>query len=211
MGVKTKIATVGPSRWNTPCALFTGIGRSASQYVRFQRISSVFLFYCPLLTWNARQYLVGLEEYNTHTLWKMSITSKNTSHYLDIIFILTSTGFQYTLYSVGLLPTESLHTLPGRGSRSASQRRRRAGVARGLTRPRRPARGRPPAPGASPRTLVERLDRRGTEPFELFRSEFGQNSVRIKEILLKFIRNSSKDFLIVETPTKFHQNLREIR
>ena len=36
--------------------------------------------------------------------------------------------------------------------------------------------------------LVERFDRRGTEPFELFRSEFGQNSwnqnsVRIKEIL----------------------------
>ena len=25
-------------------------------------------------------------------------------------------------------------------------------------------------------TLVERFDRRGTEPFELFRSEFGQNS-----------------------------------
>ena len=33
-------------------------------------------------------------------------------------------------------------------------------------------------------SLVERFDRRGTEPFELFRSEFGQNSVRIKEILL---------------------------
>ena len=26
------------------------------------------------------------------------------------------------------------------------------------------------------RPLVERFDRRGTEPFELFRSEFGQNS-----------------------------------
>ena len=35
-------------------------------------------------------------------------------------------------------------------------------------------------------TLVEGFDRRGTEPFELFRSEFGQNSVRIKEILLEF-------------------------
>ena len=35
-------------------------------------------------------------------------------------------------------------------------------------------------------TLVERFDRRGTEPFELLRSEFGQNSVRIKEILLEF-------------------------
>ena len=31
-------------------------------------------------------------------------------------------------------------------------------------------------------SLVERFDRRGTEPFELSRSEFGQNSVRIKEI-----------------------------
>ena len=38
--------------------------------------------------------------------------------------------------------------------------------------------------------LVERFDRRGTEPFEQFRSEFGQNSARIKEILLEFIRNS---------------------
>ena len=31
------------------------------------------------------------------------------------------------------------------------------------------------------RTLVERFDRRGTEPFELFRSEFGQNTCKIKE------------------------------
>ena len=31
--------------------------------------------------------------------------------------------------------------------------------------------------------LVESFGSRGTEPFELFRSEFGQNSVRIKEIL----------------------------
>ena len=30
--------------------------------------------------------------------------------------------------------------------------------------------------------LVERFDRRGTEPFELFRSECGQNSVRIMNI-----------------------------
>ena len=28
-------------------------------------------------------------------------------------------------------------------------------------------------------TWVERFDRRGTEPFELFRSEFGQNSLKI--------------------------------
>jgi len=40
--------------------------------------------------------------------------------------------------------------------------------------------------------LVERFDRRGTEPFELFRSEFGQNSFRIKEILLEFIQSSEK-------------------
>ena len=39
------------------------------------------------------------------------------------------------------------------------------------------------------RTLVERFDRRGIEPFELFRSEFGQRCVRIQEILLEFIRN----------------------
>ena len=38
-------------------------------------------------------------------------------------------------------------------------------------------------------SLVERIGWRGTEPFELFRSEFGQNSVRIKEFLLEFIRN----------------------
>ena len=37
--------------------------------------------------------------------------------------------------------------------------------------------------------LVERFDRRGIEPFELFTSEFGQDSVRILEILLDLIRN----------------------
>ena len=36
---------------------------------------------------------------------------------------------------------------------------------------------------------VERFERRGTEPFELWRWEFGQHCVRIQEILLKFIRN----------------------
>ena len=30
-------------------------------------------------------------------------------------------------------------------------------------------------------SLVERFDRRGTEPFELFRSEFGQHCARIQE------------------------------
>ena len=32
---------------------------------------------------------------------------------------------------------------------------------------------------------VERFDRRGTEPFELFRSEFGQNSFKIQEFSLE--------------------------
>ena len=45
---------------------------------------------------------------------------------------------------------------------------------------------------------VERFDRRGTEPFELFRSEFGQNSVKIMDfarIYPKF-RNSNVSTLI---------------
>ena len=32
---------------------------------------------------------------------------------------------------------------------------------------------------------VERFDRRGTEPFELFSSKFGQNSVKIQYILIE--------------------------
>ena len=40
-------------------------------------------------------------------------------------------------------------------------------------------------PSLSLRPLIERFDRRGTEPFELFRSEFGQNSVGSKEILCR--------------------------
>ena len=40
--------------------------------------------------------------------------------------------------------------------------------------------------GTAVSPLVERFVRRGTEPFELFRSEFGQDSVRMKEILLEF-------------------------
>ena len=35
------------------------------------------------------------------------------------------------------------------------------------------------------KTCVERFDRRGIEPFELFTSEFGQNSVKIEYILLE--------------------------
>ena len=38
--------------------------------------------------------------------------------------------------------------------------------------------------------LVERFDGRGTEPFELFRSEFGQNSVKTQELLLENSKNS---------------------
>ena len=36
-----------------------------------------------------------------------------------------------------------------------------------------------PGPGHA---LVERFDRRGTEPFELFRSEFGPNWVKIRNV-----------------------------
>ena len=39
------------------------------------------------------------------------------------------------------------------------------------------------------RDLVQRFDRRGIEPLELFTSEFGPNSLRIEDILLEFIRN----------------------
>ena len=48
----------------------------------------------------------------------------------------------------------------------------------------------PPALAArprGPRRAVERLDRRGIEPFELFTSEFGQNSFKIQYILLEFV------------------------
>ena len=68
------------------------------------------------------------------------------------------------------------------------------------------------------RSLVERFDRRGIEPFELFRSEFGQNSVRIREMLLEFIRNSKKNQecstfsrISVEIPRNFHENLSNIQ
>ena len=38
--------------------------------------------------------------------------------------------------------------------------------------------------------LVERFGRRGTEPNELFRSEFGQNSCKIQEFSLENSKNS---------------------
>ena len=45
-----------------------------------------------------------------------------------------------------------------------------------------------PRPAVAVQTRVERFDRRGTEPFELFRSEFDQNSLNPKKtrILSKF-------------------------
>ena len=39
--------------------------------------------------------------------------------------------------------------------------------------------------GVGSRALVERFDRRGIEPFELFTSEFGQNSFKIQEFSLE--------------------------
>ena len=54
------------------------------------------------------------------------------------------------------------------------------------------ARGRTPGGGAAP-PEVERFDRRVIEPFELFRSEFGQRCVRIQEFLLEFIRNDRRN------------------
>ena len=59
-------------------------------------------------------------------------------------------------------------------------------------------------------TWAERFDRRGTEPFELFRSEFGQNSFKIQEFSLEnskcseiFNINFSKIIIIGEIPTNF--------
>ena len=47
--------------------------------------------------------------------------------------------------------------------------------------------------------LVERFDRRGTEPFELFRSEFGKNSFKIG----KKKKEKKKKNLFVFLPTSF--------
>ena len=41
-------------------------------------------------------------------------------------------------------------------------------------------------------TWVERFDRRGTEPFELFRSEFGQRCVRIQGIFARIHQKFKK-------------------
>ena len=42
---------------------------------------------------------------------------------------------------------------------------------------------------------VERFDRRPIEPFELFTSEFGQNSVRIQENLSRIFRKFLKSYI----------------
>ena len=56
------------------------------------------------------------------------------------------------------------------------------------------------------RTLVERFDRRGIEPFELFTSEFGQNSVKIQYILLE--NSKIQDFSIFSTTlAKFRRKI----
>jgi hypothetical protein len=60
--------------------------------------------------------------------------------------------------------------------------------------------------------LFERFDRRGTEPFELFRSEFGQNCIRIQEILLEFIRNpKNSGFCHFETKYSLESSCRDLQ
>ena len=57
---------------------------------------------------------------------------------------------------------------------------------------------------------VERFDRRGTEPFELFRPEFAQHSVKIQEFSLENSKISGNFNIfknIGETPTNFYQTL----
>ena len=71
--------------------------------------------------------------------------------------------------------------------------------------------------GGRPRTVlprVERFDRRGIEPFELFTSEFGQNFVKIQYILLDNSKNSGCFNIfenVCEIPKNFHQTLCKIK
>ena len=65
---------------------------------------------------------------------------------------------------------------------------------------------------------AERFDRRPIEPFELFTSEFGQNSVRIQENsskifrkFLKFEKFSTFSKVFSEIPRNFRQNRCKIR
>ena len=54
--------------------------------------------------------------------------------------------------------------------------------------------GVPQAPAEAGAAWVERFDRRGIEPFELFTSEFGQNSFKIQEFSLENSKISEKIF-----------------
>ena len=67
-----------------------------------------------------------------------------------------------------------------------------------------PARGVPTrgVPGRGV-TRVERFDRRGSEPFELCTSEFGQNSVRIQCILLEISKISGFNMPIYQHFRKY--------
>ena len=53
-----------------------------------------------------------------------------------------------------------------------------------------PSRSKRGLPSTQSLTWVERFGRRGTEPNELFRSEFGQNSFKIEEFSLENSKNS---------------------
>ena len=72
----------------------------------------------------------------------------------------------------GAKKVAAVATRPGHGAAAAGPEGHRP--------ERRPADRRRPADA-----LVERFDRRGIEPFELFTSEFAQRCVRIQEILLE--------------------------
>ena len=76
----------------------------------------------------------------------------------------------------------------------------------------------PPEQSAPTASRVERFDRRPIEPFELFTSEFGQNSVRIQENsskifrkFLKFEKFSTFSKVFSEIPRNFRQNRCKIR
>ena len=61
-------------------------------------------------------------------------------------------------------------------------------------------------------SLVERFDRRGTEPFELFTLEFGHNSFKIQEFSLENskISENLKISTFPKISAKFRQNFIKI-
>ena len=69
----------------------------------------------------------------------------------------------------------------------------------GLTRAARPGPVAGPA-GEPAAALAERFDRRGTEPFELFRSEFGQNYIGIQEFFSRIYQKSKKFRILKHFP-----------